>query len=504
MKSRRILFGFVVFAMVLCAGCSSTTSRADSSSESSSGRETLTSLSAKVETSMLLDESFSLYLKGSWDHYASSVRLERESDFVFSGALPELTPGTYSYYTLIGDDENYREIKTYTHTFFSYGEELFHHVNGYILLPEEERVWSMENGKNGHIVEKSGSELTIENYSWLSGFAMRECTDVTGASYEVKAHFKGTKRLPAQDETYIGFVPYYRDAENYLVCYVQWCDWDGYANCIREIGMTGFIDGVDAGWNDIWNPLSVSTSPADGFALDLIREGSRFTISFTGDDGQSFSGSLSLPRLGDSLTSKLGIFVSNDAVEVADFKASDFIKEEVNYGFEVVGSVDNLDLFSASSFTVTNSRWCDGFVLREEASVGDKYTLQAVMQGTKSAENAENVYIGLVPYYRDEANYLFVYLQWTNGKLKSVGCTGFQNGVSLGWNDYWSFQNLTIAPSDAIELSCAVDATKQSLTVSLSGIYEEKTFSLIDRPGNKVGAYCMSDTVSYTHFEVIQ
>lgn len=126
------------------------------------------------------------------------------------------------------------------------------------------------------------------------------------------------------------------------------------------------------------------------------------------------------------------------------------------------------------------------------------------MQGTKSAENAENVYIGLVPYYRDEANYLFVYLQWTNGKLKSVGCTGFQNGVSLGWNDYWSFQNLTIAPSDAIELSCAVDATKQSLTVSLSGIREEKTFSLIDRPGKKVGAYCMSDTVSYTHFEVIQ
>ncbi len=502
-KSKWSFIGFCAFLISICSGCSSRASHSEYSSKVSSDDIALNSISVKMETSMLLDSSLSLYLKGSWDDYASAILLNRESDFVFIGELPELSRGTYSYYTLINNDENYREIHAYSHTFSHSEEELFHHINGYIAIPEEERFWTMENGMTGNIVEKSESELTIENYSWLSGFAMRECENVSTSSYEIKAHFKGTKGLPAQDETYIGFVPYYQNAENYLVCYVQWCDWDGFANCIREIGMTGFIDGVDVGWNDIWNPSSISTSPATGFTLDLFREDEKFVVSFTGDDGQSFSGNFSISQLKDAPTAKLGVFVSNDFVEVSGFETADIAKqEEETYGYMVVGSVDSLRFVSASEFVMSNSRWCDGFVLREDPSVDEKYTVKAVMQGTKSAENSENVYIGLIPYYLDENNYLLVYLQWFDGKLKSIGCTGFHDGVSLGWNDYWNFQNLEIEPFDAVELSTEVDVAKHSLALSLSGIREEKTFSLIDRAGKKVGAYCMSDTVSYTRFEV--
>lgn len=279
---------------------------------------------ANIEISQKISDSFKLYLKGSWDDYAQSTLLTKVSDFVYEGDVSHKVDSdtVYEYYVLINDDANYKErvlnAKDNQIQFSSDNEQiaLTHKVMDFNNYPIVENQWTVLNGPTSQVSETENG-IKVQNYSWQSGFVCQKNT-LGEDDYKMSAHFKGTKSSPYTDETYIGFVPYYFDNENYLFAYVQWCNWDGYQSVVREIGITGYLNGVSAGWNDIWNTNNVSTMPVTGFTLTMMRSGNTFTATFKGDDNQTFSGSRSFSSL-KSGSDYLGLYVQNDTVEIDSY-----------------------------------------------------------------------------------------------------------------------------------------------------------------------------------------
>ena len=296
-----------------------------SSEETSETKKEWNGFKANIEISQKISDSFKLYLKGSWDNYQQSTLLTKASDFVYTGNVDQKVDSdtVYEYYVLINDDSFYKEhilnAKDNQIQFSSADEQiaLTHKVMDFDKYPMVENQWSILNGPTAQVSETENG-IKVQNYSWQSGFVCQKNT-LGDDDYKMSAHFKGTKSSPYTDETYIGFVPYYFDNENYLFAYVQWCNWDGYQSVVREIGLTGYLNGVSAGWNDIWNTNNVTTMPVTGFTLTMTRSGNTFTATFKGDDDQTFSGSRSFSSLKTG-SDYLGLYVQNDTVEIDSYK----------------------------------------------------------------------------------------------------------------------------------------------------------------------------------------
>lgn len=336
-NSKRKTFSFVF--LLLLVGCNQTTiindvKQTEGGEHSPSvvldlmknegEKKTWDSFKAYIEISQKLSDDFKLYLKGSWDNYTSSTLLNKISTFQYDGIVNATIEydTTYDYYVLINDDITYQEHilneKDNQIQFSSSDDEIIltHKVMDFNSYPQNENQWVVLNGPTSSVTETENG-IKVENYSWQSGFVCKPNT-LGEKNYTMSAHFKGTKTSPYTDETYIGFVPYYFDSSNYLFAYVQWCNWDGYETVVREIGITGYLNGVSAGWNDIFAPSSITTTPSTGFTLTMERTSTGFTATFLGDDGLTFSGSRSFSNL-KSGSDYLGVYIQNDVVEVTDY-----------------------------------------------------------------------------------------------------------------------------------------------------------------------------------------
>lgn len=323
-----------IFSLIGCNNTENTEKWGESISPLSSTSSTSTSeekvkkewtgFDVEVEISQKISDSFELYLKGSWDDYKQSTLLTKTSDFIYTGTVVAKVDSdtVYDYYFVIDDDETYKEhilnTKNNQVEFSSNDSEitLTHKVMDFSNYPEIENQWTILNGPTSNVTETENG-IKVQNYSWQSGFVCQKNT-LGKEDYKMSAHFKGTKSSPYTDETYIGLVPYYYDNENYLFAYVQWCNWDGYQSVVREIGITGYINGKTAGWNDIWNSNNVTTMPVTGFTLTMTRSGNSFTATFTGDDNQTFSGTKSFSSLKNG-SDYLGLYVQNDIVEIDNY-----------------------------------------------------------------------------------------------------------------------------------------------------------------------------------------
>ncbi len=334
---KRISSTLLLLSVLTLVSCNNTETGGESTLPSSSSsnytdtesktKKEWNGFTADIEISQKISDSFELYLKGSWDNFTSSTLLSKTSYFNYQGTVDAKVDSdtVYSYYVVINNDETYKENilnEKDNHVQFSSTDDeltLSHKVMDFINYPEVTDQWTILNGPTSNVTETENG-IKVENYSWQSGFVCQK--NVLGEEdYTMSAHFKGTKSSPYTDETYIGFVPYYYDSENYLFAYVQWCNWDGYQSVVREIGITGFINGTSAGWNDIWNTNNVTTMPVTGFTLTMTRTGNTFSATFTGDDNQTFSGSKVFTGL-KSGSDYLGIYVQNDVVEIDGYQVT--------------------------------------------------------------------------------------------------------------------------------------------------------------------------------------
>ena len=504
MKKRIWLFSLASLALLASCGTPIASSSSPDNSiaaPSSSERQVLPSVEIKIELSQQIALKSSLYIKGSWDDFAKGVLLTKADDpFVYRGSLTNLKEGQYHYYCLLNDDEAYKE-KTVSRVDLNIVQpSITHFVTSFIAEPVYESLWSVVNGGNVTFDEASDNSVQYSNSSWLSGFLTQKKT-LAEPAYTISAHFQGTKTTPYTDETYVGLVPFYVDSSNYLVAYCQWCNWEGCTTIMREIGITGFINGVDQKWNDIFPSTNVTTTPKGGFSLSATRRGTSIEVAFVGDNGDTLTGAKSFSAL-KADTSMVGFWGENDQLTVKNFniaRAPD--KPDLDKGWTFSSLPTGYIVTSETSLTMTANAWLGAFALRSETAAKGHYVVSATIKGTKAAADAASAFVGLVPFYNDNANFIAVYAQWTSGSVKSMGITGKSGGADLGWHDDWSFAGKSFNLKDGFSLS--VEKNGGDFIVNCGGTTGTTSLGVFtnDDPVS-VGLFDDGDTVSFSDFLV--
>ncbi len=112
--------------------------------------------------------------------------------------------------------------------------------------------------------------------------------------------------------------------------------------------------------------------------------------------------------------------------------------------------------------TVISNGVCEGildstnFCLNDGYIARGNYSVSAKMQGTMSFPNTTLVQEGIIPWYQDANNYLFVYVQWSDSdrteQMHQVHISGKVNGEHLGWGDCWT-DGVTISNDTALTMT---------------------------------------------------
>ena len=173
-------------------------------------------------------------------------------------------------------------------------------------------------GSNPTLTVNPSGSLSVGNCGWKNGFVVQ---DFTGSSYTLSTHVAGTISGDVTDSAYYGFLAWYKDANNYLIGYIAFESWDR-AYEVRELQMTGQINGTDAGWvGDIWCNNS-ATHPNGGFDLTIAASitGSGATFNVSMSCGASFTKAGTWNVAGaTSPTNRVGVFCNGDSALFSSF-----------------------------------------------------------------------------------------------------------------------------------------------------------------------------------------
>ena len=142
-----------------------------------------------------------------------------------------------------------------------------------------------------------------------------------------------------------------------------------------------------------------------------------------------------------------------------------------------------------------------GFAVRE-TGLTDNYYISATLTCPKdSFGNDEDVTLGLVPYYVNDNNFVVTYLQWQDGLIKSIGCTGMIGGTNIGWNDCWTFANKTSSLSTGQTFK--VTRENKLLTLEFGGTTGTITLNSLDGMANTCcGLYSNKTTTTFSNIVI--
>ena len=173
-------------------------------------------------------------------------------------------------------------------------------------------------GSNPTLTVNPSGSLSVGNCGWKNGFVVQ---DFTGSSYTLSTHVAGTISGDVTDSAYYGFLAWYKDVNNYLIGYIAYESWDRPYE-VRELQMTGQINGEDAGWiYDYWCNDS-ATHPNGGFdftiAASITGSGATFNVSMS--CGASFTKTGTWTVAGaTSPTNRVGVFCNGDSALFSSF-----------------------------------------------------------------------------------------------------------------------------------------------------------------------------------------
>lgn len=128
---------------------------------------------------------------------------------------------------------------------------------------------------------------TTTTDNWKSGFAVKTFKEIEGKTkYTMSAHLQTSGSTPFSSEAYWGFVPFYQDANNFLIVYM---DYNSERPNSRGLHIIGNLNGsaiTDNGseWGeDKWTDTT-PIAPQNGFDFTVARDGATFTITVVQGD----------------------------------------------------------------------------------------------------------------------------------------------------------------------------------------------------------------------------
>lgn len=208
-------------------------------------------------------------------------------------------------------------------------------------------------------------------------------------------------------------------------------------------------------------------------------------------------------------------------VAAADLSTSNF--ELVHGG----GSVEDYFTFEDGTITVNNYVSHSNFAVTSSDEAIGNYTVSVSGHGTMPYPNSKSVHIGLVPWYLDEDNFLYVYMEWSPSErptgMRVVEFTGRVNGadpvvwkngfVQSLWNDAWmdggnsgnaveESSNWTFSVEKRRSAGGDTDEFYAYINGNQVGFFGFRDTVMTSSTPAKVGLYAYNDEVTFTNFTV--
>ena len=278
--------------------------------------------------------------------------------------------------------------------------------------------------------------------AFQSDYLVRSDENAVG-DYTVSATFRGTISSPNGKEVNIGIIPWYRDAKNYVITYLQFRDGVNLNDFQTLCFLDGRQYGTEAGgvnsWNDHWFDANgcldtVGTlDPANEMTLkmekrfDAASGRDNYTLTLSGTNSQetyvtkTFNAdaySISAPYAAE--VAKVGLYSCHDTVTFSDFTVTP-AEGSANYR-SVAGS-------DASARTPNAMGWtyADGNYTVDGSTGSTVADTQAIVPNPNAEKNYSVSYtaecagesgnvLSILPYYADENNFArFVLTQKEGG-----------------------------------------------------------------------------------------
>ena len=272
-------------------------------------------------------------------------------------------------------------------------------------------------------------EATDPNAVVIDGTASRQYSTIkenmTG-DFTMSFNYMGTI-AEAGHAVKVGFEPWYVDDNNYIEIYIEWSAGDR-PHEIREVQVTGHINGQHVGWNDIWCDGSKKLV-ADGGQLVVVKTGKTFTVKLVSGNFVK-EGSATIAALDTSLPYSTNFYAEGDKVS---FSKVD-LYQDLSADYNVSGAGAESAILRDTGIVLNNAA-----AVTKATRTGD-YTVSFDYMGT-IAEAGHALAVGYYAWYIDENNFIKVYIEWSAGdrphEIRCVQVTGNINGQHVGWNDIW-------------------------------------------------------------------
>lgn len=391
--------------------------------------------------------------------------------------------------------------------------------------------------------------LNKTNFCLNNGYIAR-------GDYSVTVKMQGTMGFPNSTQVQEGIIPWYQDANNYLFVYVQWADNDRTSQ-MHQLHISGKVNGEHLGYYDCWTD-GVPVSNDTALTLTVTREvvDGCVKLSYVISNGEA---SLSNSRTFDAqYTEKLsedgqmGVYAYGNGVKVtfSEFSSTAPVaappagdgeeggseggneggNEDGNEGGETVTTPTSnvwtslTKHYNLDGSKVVSTGACENiltaetpnFVLHNNYISSGDFTVSVKLQGTTGLPNEKHIQAGIIPWYLDENNYLYVYVEWSPNErptdIRCIQISGKLNGTHIGYQDVWC-DGINAAANE--ELTLTVEKTTNAdgtvkLAVRLNGSdgnvlkTGERTLNAeqsaaISAEG-KMGVYAYGDTVTFTGF----
>jgi hypothetical protein len=297
---------------------------------------------------------------------------------------------------------------------------------------------SHSNGIDNPYTVGTDSIVVDGNTGWLANYLIDKTSYVYG-DYKISATIQGTQNLPNVREMHGGFVPWYLDENNYILCYMRWSNTDK-PNYMSEVEVTGRIDGnfmvmwkndqfMVSEWNDMWTD---GRAQADSEALNFTVEKKR-TENNDSDYIKAY--------INDEL---IGFHMCRDTVKYADRKAHYGIygyNDKYTFTNLTVTNENNASLYAplgdgmaegttgtwtydsaVPSYKLDSSSavaWGENKITFDNTAAADNYQIGAAV----SLSAGGDYQIGILIYYKDEYDYLAAVIKSESGTT-SVGFQG--------------------------------------------------------------------------------
>lgn len=320
--------------------------------------------------------------------------------------------------------------------------------------------WSLGCGSgslsNYYTIGEDSIVTKNNSSSMRSNFAVREDVNAIG-DYTVSVSGTAVSSWPVSKNIHIGLVPWYVDANNYLLVYMEWSNVERPSS-MRVVEFTGRINGqnpfvykdgsfIASEWNDAWmdgGNSSKCVEPSSNWTFSVSRKRS------AGGDADELYAYINGQQVGfysfrdlatyAGVRGKVGVYAYNEEVTFTDFSVTSLNRagayqtveegtlgkgESSSWGKDALG----YSLDASSSHAVENN-----MLLKENPYEESNYAVTTTVTSLPVGGEA-----GLVAWYQDEYNYLLAtlkketagYTASIKGKIATVTSPGNISPTSI-------------------------------------------------------------------------